>query len=174
MTTASEKLPVIIIADNIRSLYNVGSIFRVADGVNLEGLYLCGITAYPQMENDERPIWMAEKADRHIRKTGLTGVTTVPFRYFKTTAEAIKQAKKEGRQVIGLELTETSVDYRDFSYKFPLAVVIGHETEGVDVEILPQLDGTVHLPMRGAGLSLNVATATSAFLYALEHRFNRP
>lgn len=167
MTSANPRLPVVVIADNIRSLYNVGSLFRVADGVHLDGLYLCGITATPLRENDDRPVWMAEKADRHIRKTGLSGVDAVPFRYFTTTAEAIAFAHREGRQVIGLELTETSVDYREASYQFPLAVVIGHETEGVADTLLPSLDGTVHLPMRGAGKSLNVATASAVFLYHL-------
>lgn len=171
MPDQKERLPVIIIADNIRSLYNVGSLFRAADGVYLEGLYLCGITAYPFTENDDRPAWMAERADRHIRKTGLTGVQSIPFRYFKTTAEAITHARQEKRQVIGLEHTATSTDYRQFPYRFPLAIVIGHETDGVDQELLPHLDGTVHLPMRGQGVSLNVATATSAFLYYLADRY---
>lgn len=164
------KLPIILIADNIRSLYNVGSLFRVADGVNLEAIYLCGMTGYPMTDNDPRPIWVAERADKEIRKTGLAGVNAVPFQYFETTEAAIADVKTKGYQAVGLELAQDSVAYRSFPYRFPLAVVIGHETDGVADSILKQLDGTVHLPMHGQGKSLNVSTAAAAFLYYIEDR----
>lgn len=169
----TKKLPVILIADNIRSLYNAGSLFRLADGVNLEAIYLCGITGYPKAENDGRPAWIAERADKEIRKTGLAGVNSIPFRYFETTNEAINAARSSGYQIVGLELTDTSIDYRDFNYTYPLAIVIGHETDGVDAEVLSRLDATVHLPMNGSGKSLNVSTAAAAFLYYLESHYHR-
>ncbi len=169
------RLPVILIADNIRSLYNVGSLFRVGDGVNLEAIYLCGITGYPVVEGsdvDERPNWVAERADKEIRKTGLAGVEALPFRYFNSTGEAVAAAKAAGYSVVALELTEESVDYRSFEYQFPLAVIVGHETDGVELGLLQQVPA-VHLPMAGRGKSLNVATSAAAFLYFITDRYSR-
>lgn len=167
----SATLPATLIVDNVRSLYNVGSLFRLADGVKLEAIYLCGITGYPQTSNDPRPAWVAERADKEIRKTGLSGVDSIPFRHFATTLEAIAEARSTGHQIVALELTESSQDYRQATYHFPLALIVGHETEGVDPAVLTHCDQTVHLPMRGAGQSLNVATAAAAILYHLVDRF---
>lgn len=169
----NERLPVIIIADRIRSLYNVGSLFRLADGVSLEALYLCGFTGYPKVANDPRPEWIAERNDREIRKTGLSGVDAVPFRHFPTTAAAVKEAKDLGYQLVALELTDNSIDYRQANYQFPLAIIIGHETEGVDPEVLAVCDQIVHLPMRGQGVSLNVSTAAAALLYHVLHEYEQ-
>ncbi len=171
--TASQ-LPIILVADNIRSLYNVGALFRLADGLNIEALYLCGITGYPKLgtnQKDKRPEWMQERADKAIRKTGLSGVEAVTFRYFSTTGEALAALKAKGYQLIALELAEQSQDYRTASYRFPLGIVIGHETEGVEPTVLERVDQTVHLPMRGQGHSLNVATASAAFLYYLADQY---
>lgn len=163
----NKKLPIIVVADNIRSLYNVGSLFRLADGLHCEALYLCGMSGYPRVENDPRPEWVAARADKEIRKTGLSGVDAVDFQYFPSTFEAVTGLRAAGYTIVALELTETSVDCRSFDYNYPLAVIVGHETEGVNDQLLAMVDGVVHLPMRGAGKSLNVATATAAFLYWL-------
>jgi tRNA G18 (ribose-2'-O)-methylase SpoU len=165
------RLPIILIADNIRSLYNVGSLFRLADGVNVEAIYLCGLTGYPKTANDDRPSWVADRADKEIRKTGLSGVDSVPFEYFSDTVDACKTAKQAGYQLIALEKTEASIDYRTPNYHFPLAIIIGHETEGVADDILKLVDVTVELPMRGEGASLNVSTAAAAYLYYLDDRY---
>lgn len=162
------KLPVIFVADNIRSLYNVGSLFRLADGLAIEGLYLCGITGYPKLEADDpRQIWVADRADKEIRKTGLAGVDAVPWRYFSSTQEAIAELREQSYQVVGLELTDQSVDYRSTKWKLPAAVILGHETDGIAPEILDLCDSVVSLPMRGAGKSLNVATSAAAIGYYL-------
>lgn len=166
-----KPLPIIIIADNIRSLYNVGSLFRLADGLAIEAIYLCGLTSFPKLKNDPRPSWVADRADREIQKTGLAGVDHMPFRNFATTDQAIQELRRQGYSIIGLELTNASVDYRSIEYQFPLAVVIGHETDGVDDSTLKQCDHTVHLPMRGTGKSLNVSTATAALLYYLHDQW---
>jgi 23S rRNA (guanosine2251-2'-O)-methyltransferase len=162
------RLPIIFVADNIRSLYNVGSLFRLADGLHVEGLYLCGMTGYPSLGGDDpRPVWVSQRADKEIRKTGLAGVDAVPWRYFETTETAIAELKDQGYMVVGLELTEKSVDYRSTKWKDPVAVVLGHETDGLSAEILAMCDSVVSLPMRGTGKSLNVATSAAAIGYFL-------
>lgn len=163
----SKRLPVTLIVDNVRSLYNVGAIFRSADAVNLEAIYLCGLTGYPKIANDTRAEWVAQRADKEIRKTGLAGVDSVPFRYLANVNDAIVEVKKKKYILVALEKTGESVDYRAVDYQFPLAVVVGHEVDGVSGEVLKMADRVVHLPMLGEGKSLNVATATSAFLYYL-------
>ena len=171
---SKQSLPVILIADNIRSLYNVGSLFRLADGLAIEAIYLCGMTGYPFVENDPRPAWVAKRADKEIRKTGLAGVDSIPFRYFENTVNATHELRASGYQIISLELASNSLDYRKASYQFPLAVVVGHETEGVNDLILNKSDLIVHLPIYGKGRSLNVSTATSAMLYHLNSLYRTP
>lgn len=168
-----QRLPIILVLDNIRSLYNVGALFRVADGLNLEALYLCGITPYPKITNDPRPAWVADRADHAIRKTGLAGVESVPFHYFESTEAALHAIKTKGYQLVNLELIQESQDYRSVAYNFPLAVCIGHERDGVSNEAQALADLTVHLPMKGQGHSLNVATAASAFIYHLNDCYEK-
>lgn len=165
------KTPITLVLDNIRSLYNVGSLFRVADGLHIEAIYCCGITGYPQLADDDRPSWVAERADKEIRKTGLSGVDAVTFKVLESPIMAVAELKQKGYQVIALELTESSQDYRKVAIHFPVAVVIGHETDGVADNLLAQVDATVHLPMKGVGKSLNVSTAAAAFLYHLNDRY---
>lgn len=165
------SLPVIIIADNIRSLYNVGSLFRVADGVKLVAIYLCGITGHKRVKDDSRSEKVIIRCEKEIQKTGLTGVATIPFQYFEKTGDAVRTAKAKGYNVIGLERTDNSLDYRKAKYVFPLAVVLGHETKGVDDQLLKECGQVVHLPMRGEGISLNVATACGIFLYHIRAIF---
>ncbi len=167
----ANRTPIILIADNIRSLYNVGSLFRLADGLQLEALYLCGMTGYPKLESDTRPEWVSSRADKEIRKTGLSGVDAVPYCYFPTTKAAVSTVKEAGYQIVSLELTEQSIDYRHATYTFPLALIVGHETEGVNQDVVSNSDAVVHLPMLGTGHSLNVATASAAALYYLHDRY---
>ena len=168
---SDKRTPIILIADNIRSLYNVGSLFRLADGLHLEAIYLCGMTGYPKINDDTRPDWVSTRADKEIRKTGLAGVDAVPFRYFSKTEDALTTARAAGNHIVSLELIDNSFDYRKAKYAFPLAVIVGHETEGVSPNVLEMVDTVVHLPMLGAGQSLNVATATAALLYYLHDRY---
>lgn len=167
----NDRLPLILVADNIRSLFNIGSLFRLADGVHIEAIYLCGISGYPKMLGDLRPSWVSDRADKEIRKTGLDGVDHIPFRYFESTLEAIKELRSKNYQISSLELTESSIDYRETPYRFPLAIIVGHETDGVSSEALKASDSTIHLPMLGHGKSLNVSTASAALLYYLEEYY---
>lgn len=161
------RLPVIIIADRVRSLYNVGALFRLADGVGLDELWLCGFTGHPRVADDPRPEWIIERNEREINKTGLSGVKAVPFRYFESLKLALAEAEEMGYALVALEKTNDSLDYREAKFQFPLALIIGHERQGVAEEGLLAATLTVHLPMAGEGSSLNVATATAAMVYHL-------
>lgn len=142
-----------VVLDNIRSMHNVGAIFRTCDAVRVKTLFLCGITATPPREQ--------------ISKTALNTIDYVPWKYYKITSRLISILKKRGVQIVALEQTDSSIDYRKFSYRTPLAIIIGNEIDGVSNKVLSLCDGIVELPMLGIANSLNAATATGIILYHL-------
>jgi len=144
------------VLDNIRSLHNVGSIFRSADAAGVQKLYLCGMTGAPPRQE--------------IRKAALGAEETVAWEYCKQTAEALEKLKNDGYALIALENTPASVDYRRMAYRFPLALVVGHEFHGIAPEILARCDAAISLPMRGMKSSLNVAVAFGIAAYEITHR----
>jgi len=150
---ALTQFPFVAVLDNIRSLHNVGSIFRTADAAGVGKLYLCGMTGAPPRNE--------------IRKAALGAEETVAWEYFKQTHEALEKLKKESYFILALENTPASVDYRRAVYQFPLALVIGHEYNGIAPEILSCCDAAVSLPMRGSKISLNVAVAFGIAAYEI-------
>lgn len=148
--------PFVAVLDSIRSMHNVGSIFRAADGAGVDKLYLCGMTAVPP-----RP---------EIRKAALGAEESVAWEYFASTKDALLALKQAGYFLIALENSSHSQDYRGFDYKFPLALIIGHEFEGISADILAHCDGVISLPMRGQKNSLNVAVAFGIAAYEIAHR----
>jgi len=148
-----ERSPIYLVLDNIRSSHNVGAMFRTADSVLIKKIYLCGITGTPP-----RP---------EIDKTALSTVQFVPWEYSRSTAEVLKKLKSEGVQIVALEQCHESVDYREADYHFPVALVLGHEIDGVSEEALALCDLAISLPMLGMANSLNVATACGIALHNL-------
>lgn len=153
MTTSNPRLPVVLALNNIRSLYNVGAIFRSADGVNAEGILLGGLTPRPP---------------RHeIEKTALGATQTVPWEYAADLKSALLEYKKKGYTLYALEQTANSTNLFETKIQFPCVVVAGHEREGVEQEILDICDEHVELPMLGkSAKSLNVGVALSILLYS--------
>ncbi|MFC1656253.1 RNA methyltransferase [Patescibacteria group bacterium] len=147
------RTPIYGVLDNIRSLYNVGAMFRTADGIMAEKLYLCGMTGMPPR--------------REIDKTSLGACDTVPWEYKKTSLEAIKELKEKGVQIVALELTEPSVHFTELSCDFPAALVVGHEIDGVSDEAMKYIDTAISIPMLGRANSLNVATAFGIAVYQM-------
>ncbi|NUO83177.1 RNA methyltransferase [candidate division KSB1 bacterium] len=143
----------VAVLDNIRSLHNVGSIFRTADGAGVEKLYLCGMTGTPPRAE--------------IRKAALGAEETVAWEYFATTREALQHLRAEGYQLLALERAERSADFREARYEFPLALIVGHEFEGIAPETLAECDLIVSLPMHGRKQSLNVAVAFGVAAYEI-------
>ena len=134
-----------VVCDNVRSLENVGSIFRTADALGVTKLFLCGITGTPP--NDK------------IAKTALGAEKNIPFEYHKQTWRLIEKLKKERINIVVLEQDKKSILYTKFKPKFPLALIIGHEVKGVSKKNLELADHIIHLPMAGKKESLNVSVA---------------
>ena len=140
------RMPVVALLDNIRSLYNVGSIFRTADGVLLRKLLLAGFTPHPPR--------------KEIEKTALGATLSVPWEHYSTAAQALKSVKSEGYKVCCLELTAESLPYyRVRKEDFPLCLVMGNEINGVSRDIVDQCDLALEIPMFGTKQSLNVSVA---------------
>lgn len=140
-----------LVLDNVRSMYNVGAIFRTCDAARVKKIYLCGMTATPPREK--------------IFKTSLGAVDWVPWVYKKSAIEAIEELKSYKAQIVALEQTNKSIDHKNAKYKKPIAIVIGHELRGVSKEVLNQADLHVEILMHGRANSLNVATSAGIILY---------
>ncbi len=146
-----KRKPLCLVLDNIRSVYNIGAIFRTSDAAHIEKIYLCGITAHPP-----RP---------DLEKTALRTIEFVHWEYHVSTSNVIKMLKDDGYQIIALEQTDQSIDYRKFEYSKPTAIVLGNEVDGIDQEVLNLCDGSIEIPMHGIANSLNVTTAIGIVLY---------
>jgi tRNA G18 (ribose-2'-O)-methylase SpoU len=147
-----QRNPIFALADNIRSLYNVGSIFRSSDGALLNKLFLTGFTPFPPR--------------KEIDKTALGSTNTVPWEYYKNPLDAVARLKEKNIKVCVLELTNKSVPHYDITKQdFPLCLVVGNEITGVSREIIEKADMAIEIPMYGNKQSLNVAVAYGIVLY---------
>ncbi len=149
----AEKLPLIVVLDNVRSQYNVGSVFRTSDAFRVECIYLCGISATPPHQE--------------IHKTALGAEDTVNWEYFKDTKEAILKLKSDGYYIFSIEQVEGSVMLEnlqlDASKKY--AVVLGNEVKGVQQEVVDLSDGCIEIPQYGTKHSLNVSTTAGIIIW---------
>jgi 23S rRNA (guanosine2251-2'-O)-methyltransferase len=162
--------PIYLILHNIRSIYNVGAIFRLADCAGVSKIYLTGITPYPARAEDTRKPWEVADISRKLNKTALGAESSVDWEYRAEISPLIEELKQKGIGVIAAEKTSIASDLYQSTIKFPVAVIFGHETEGIPPSILELADQVVHLPMFGEKESLNVATAAAAFTYELVRR----
>lgn len=149
----ADKLPLIVVLDNVRSQYNVGSVFRTSDAFRVECIYLCGISATPPHQE--------------IHKTALGAEDTVNWEYFKDTKEAILKLKSEGYYIYSIEQVEGSLMLEnlqlDPSKKY--AVVLGNEVKGVQQEVVDLSDGCIEIPQYGTKHSLNVSTTAGIIIW---------
>jgi tRNA G18 (ribose-2'-O)-methylase SpoU len=141
-----------IVLDNIRSAFNVGSIFRTADGAgSVKKIYLCGMTT--DIDNPK------------LDKTALGATETVHSEHYDETIEAIEEIKDQGIPIYSIELTDDAQDFQKIKYPPKVAFIFGHEKRGVESEILSKSDKKIYIPMRGLKESLNVANCASIILY---------
>ena len=152
----SEKMPIVVVLDNVRSAYNVGSVFRTADAFPIESLYLCGITCYPP--------------HKEIFKTALGAHETVPWKRFATTQEAIDELKQSGYKIYAVEQAEGSIQLAVGSRQLAtnsqkFALIFGHEVDGVKQEIVDLCDGCIEIPQGGTKHSLNIAVSAGVVLW---------
>jgi tRNA G18 (ribose-2'-O)-methylase SpoU len=152
---ASHKIPLVVVLENIRSGYNVGSMFRTADAFLLEAVYICGYSPRPP--------------HKEIRKTALGAEDSVAWQGFPKAADAIESLRAQGYAVYALEQVEGSIALHEvqFGNEEKLAVVLGNEVTGVEQETVKLCDGTIEIPQLGMKHSLNVATAGGVVLWEL-------
>jgi len=155
------RLPVIVVLDNVRSLYNTGAFFRTADGCRVEKLVLCGITPRPDQ---------GARQQRAIAKTALGAEASVPWEYVPDTAAAVEAAAAAGYHVAAVENSGHAIDLYDWVPAWPVCLVFGHETDGVAGVVASRIDTHVRIPMLGEKRSLNVASAAAVVLYELLRR----
>jgi len=151
----AEKFPVTIVLDNVRSLNNIGSVFRTADGFRAEEVVLCGIAATPP--------------HRDIRKTALGATESVPWSYYEHTRDAIRILKKKGYRIISLEQTEGSISLDRFSPEKNehYALIFGHEIKGVSQEVVNMSDHCIEIPQFGTKHSFNISVSAGIVLWDL-------
>lgn len=148
----------LVVCDNIRSLENVGSIFRTSDALGVAKIYLCGITGTPDSLHGNK-----------ISKTALGAEKNIPWEYYKQTGRLLEKLKKEGVYIVALEQSKHSVDIRKFKQRFPLALVVGNEVDGVSKTVLQKADTVVEIPMAGKKESLNVSVAFGVAGYQISN-----
>lgn len=151
---SAEKTPLVIVLDNVRSLNNIGSVFRTADAFLVEAIYLCGITATPP--------------HREIQKTALGATDTVTWKYFKTTREAVEELKASG-PVYSIEQADKSIYLDKFAPAAGsrLGIVFGNEVKGVEQEVIDLCDGCIEIPQLGTKHSLNIAVSAGIVVWDL-------
>ena len=150
----SVKMPIIAVLENVRSAYNVGSIFRTADAFLIEAIYLCGYTAYPP--------------HKEIRKTALGADGTVVWKHFKDVNGALAELRQEGYPIFAVEQAVNSLKLDDIDqFEGKLAVVFGNEVTGVEQTTIENCDGCLEIPQFGMKHSLNVSVAAGVVLWEL-------
>ena len=150
-------LPVTILLDNVRSLYNVGAFFRTADGAGVERLLLSGITAHPP--------------HTAIRKTALGAEDRLPWKAVPDAETALNDLRSAGYEIAAIETSMRAVDIFDWTPGFPVCVAFGHEVDGLPSHLLDACDTHVRIPMLGLKHSLNVATAGAIVMYELLRKY---
>jgi tRNA G18 (ribose-2'-O)-methylase SpoU len=154
-----DRLPVTVLLDNVRSLYNVGSFFRTADAVRVQRILLAGIAADP--------------GDRRIAKTALGAEVSVPWERVDDVPPKLERLRGDGYCLAAVETSVTAVDLFDWQPPFPVCLVFGHEVDGIGRAVLDRCDVHVRIPTLGLKQSLNVATAGGVVLYELLRKYRR-
>jgi tRNA G18 (ribose-2'-O)-methylase SpoU len=150
---SAEKIPLVIVLDNVRSLHNVGSVFRTADAFLVEAIYLCGITATPP--------------HREIQKTALGATDSVAWKYFKTTSEACDKLLDDGYELIAIEQAEEGTSLENFSPERnkKYAIIFGHEMNGVEEAVMERVHRAIEVPQSGTKHSLNISVCAGIVVW---------
>lgn len=156
---------IIVIAHNIRSTHNIGSIFRSCEGFGVERLILSGYSPYPLVEGDERLPHIVAKLEMQISKTALGAEKLVPYEYHETPP--LDTLRSAGYSIVGLEQDERAIMLPDYRPQTKIALLLGEEVEGINSVLRAACDDLVEIPMHGKKESFNVSVATGIALYAL-------
>ena len=156
----SEKLPVIVVMDNVRSMNNIGSVFRTCDAFRIDAIFLCGITAKPPHKD--------------IEKTALGATESVSWQYFESTKSAVEKLKNENYNVFAIEQVENSIFLNQFTIEKneKLALVFGNEVMGVEQEVINSCHGCIEIPQFGTKHSLNISVSAGIVLWQMVYLYN--
>lgn len=148
-----DKLPLVVVLDEVRSLYNVGSVFRSSDAFAVSAVYLCGITAVPP--------------NAEIHKTALGAEDSVDWKYFKRTQDAVNELKADGYEVLAIEQVEhsTMLQHMILDPQKKYAIILGNEVKGVQQEVVDMCDGCIEIPQFGTKHSLNVSVTAGILIW---------
>ena len=155
---SASKLPLVIVLDNIRSLNNVGSVFRTSDAFRIEKILLCGITAKPP--------------HRDIQKTALGATETVEWGYYENTIDCIQELKQEGYEIASIEQAENTTFLHEYQPKNKVAIVMGNEVKGVEQQVIDASDVCVEIPQFGTKHSLNISVCTGVVVWDLFNKLS--
>lgn len=156
----ASKLPIVVVLDNVRSMNNVGSVFRTADAFLLEAIYLCGVTAKPP--------------HREIQKTALGATETVNWKHFETTIEAVSTLKNEGYKIYAVEQANESVMLDKFiPASGKIALVFGNEITGVEQSVIDICDACIEIPQYGTKHSLNLAVSAGIVIWGVSNKIKK-
>jgi tRNA G18 (ribose-2'-O)-methylase SpoU len=165
------RAPISVILEDVRSLANVGLIFRICDALRVERLYLCGITgrpADPILSNDPRPRHVQDRAEREIAKTAVMAIPYVPWEYQPSALDVVTRLRHASYQIVAVEQAHHSTPYaRQGIYRPPVCLIFGHERAGITPSALDAADVCVELPVYGMANSLNVAMACALVGYEI-------
>jgi tRNA G18 (ribose-2'-O)-methylase SpoU len=154
-----KRQPIVLVLDNILDTFNTGSFFRLADAIAAEKIYLCGQMVTPP--------------NIKIHRASVGTWKWQPWEHYPSTLKLIKKLKREGYFTVAAEQTDSSIPYTQFKPHTPLVLVIGHESRGVDKQVLTEVDQVVELPLLGVNKSLNVLVAASAIVYHWLEKINK-
>jgi tRNA G18 (ribose-2'-O)-methylase SpoU len=154
-----EKIPLVVVLDNVRSMNNIGSLFRTADAFLVEKIFLCGITATPP--------------NKEIHKTALGSTESVDWQYIENTIDCITLLKSQGYKIYAIEQADESISLEEFNPDFnnKLAIIFGHEVKGVEEKVIPLVDGCLEIRQYGTKHSLNVSVSAGIVVWDLFRKF---
>lgn len=155
----------VLIAHNLRSCHNIGSLLRTAEGLGVSKVYLTGYTPYPLADPDDRLPHLAQKLNRQISKTALGAETLQPWEHATDLVTVFNELRAAGFQITAVEQSPSAISLPDFAPPDKLALLVGREVEGVEPEVLAMCDATLEIPMFGHKESFNVVQAAAMALY---------
>lgn len=166
-------IDIILIAHNLRSSHNVGSLLRTAEGLGVNRVILSGYTPYPTVTNDHRLPHLAQKINKQIAKTALGAEQMVDWQHVDNLEALLPELKAQGYQIVGLEQSDRSITLEDFQSPKKLALILGREVEGLEPEIMASCDQLIEIPMLGQKESFNVVIAAAMAIYDLRFSVTR-
>jgi tRNA G18 (ribose-2'-O)-methylase SpoU len=156
----SEKLPVVVVLDNVRSMNNIGSVFRTCDAFRIDAVFLCGITAKPPHKD--------------IEKTALGATESVSWQYFESTKQAVERLRTDSYKIYAIEQVKNSIFLNQFAMKKneKLALIFGNEVMGVEQDIINECNACIEIPQFGTKHSLNISVSAGIVLWHILYLFN--